>query len=209
MLVLGLAAVGGWLFWGSGAEDDSPLPASVGPAQPAAPPSPAAPTNPASAPILAQSSTPPGLPAGFQTLWVTRITRLRDAPTSDGSSVIATLGRGDQLSGEWIMGRDGETPWLRVNWEDGQGYAWGANLSEVNPPRIIRDVSGNWQLAPGAIVRAQPRDDAREVDRVSTATPVDVVGLVADDWVEIARASGGVGYVRPAQFQPDYSRTDR
>lgn len=60
-----------------------------------------------------------------ETLYITGTARLRDYPTSDGSTVMATLGPGDPAIGRWVVGRDPTTRWLKL--ESG-GYVWEGNV---------------------------------------------------------------------------------
>lgn len=204
MAAIGLASVAGWLWWNKGAEPSEPAPP---PAEGSvtADAAPSADADAAPLPSNGLTRSDLSLPQGVRTMWVTRTTRLRDRPTSDGSTVLTNLGRGDRLTGEWVLGSDRETRWLRINWEGREAYAWGSNLAESQPPPIVQEVHGDFILLAGAIVREYPRDDAREVDRLSAPRAVEIVGVVPDGWVEIARSSGGVGYVRPAQFRASYA----
>lgn len=136
------------------------------------------------------------LPSGRQTVWVTRTTRLRDGPSAEGTIVLADLQRGDRLEGEWIIGSDGETPWLRTEWQGRPAYAWGRNLAYQERPTIVADLGGTLSMAAGAVLRDSPSEDAAALDTLSAPLDVQAVADVGGGWVEIARAGGGVGYVR-------------
>jgi Double zinc ribbon len=64
------------------------------------------------------------------TLYATRFTHIRNAPTSIGTIVIGDVRGGEAVSGTWVLGRDGATRWLRIQRPDGSyGFIWGENLS--------------------------------------------------------------------------------
>lgn len=136
------------------------------------------------------------LPSGRQTVWVTRTTRLRDGPGAEGTSVLADLQRGDRVEGEWIIGSDNETPWLRTEWRGRSAYVWGRNLAYHERPAILVELEGTFSMASGAVLRERPAEDAAALDTLTAPLNVQVVADVGGGWAEIARAGGGVGYVR-------------
>jgi len=136
------------------------------------------------------------LPSGRQTVWVTRTTRLRDGPGAEGTTVLADLQRGDRVQGEWILGSDGETPWLRTDWRGQPAYVWGRNLAYEERPAILVELEGTLSMASGAVLRERPTEDAVALDTLSEPLDVQVVADVGGGWIEVARAGGGVGYVR-------------
>jgi len=152
------------------------------------------------------------MPRGQQTVWVTRTTRLRDNTTADGSQVLSDLTRGERLEGKWVMGSDGETPWLETEWQGRTAYAWGRNLAATELPVLTEPMQGERLLATGAIVREGPADASEVLDTVSASTEVEPVGGVGNGWVEIARSGGGVGYVKasdlshPMPSESDFTR---
>lgn len=141
-----------------------------------------------------------GMPRGRQTVWVTRTTRLRDMPTADGSQVLSDLTRGQRLEGKWIMGSDGETPWLETEWQGQTAYAWSRNLTDAELPTLTEPMEGERLLAAGAVVRERPNDSTEALDTLTASTEVEPVGGVGNGWVEIVRTGGGVGYVKASEL---------
>jgi hypothetical protein len=65
-------------------------------------------------------------------LYAVRLAHIRNAPTSIGTAVIGDLQAGQEISGVWILGRDGVTEWLHIKRGDGSdGFIWGRNLSRI------------------------------------------------------------------------------
>lgn len=156
------------------------------------------------------ASGPANLPAAAvgesATVYATRLTRMRDAPTSAGSTIVGNLNRGDAVSGVWIVGADGTTRWLKVA-REGQSdvYVWGVNLSPQPRPRLERLIGAEQSVITGTSIHAEPGTGAPYVDTLTQGTVVTAMGLVRNDagelWVEIALRGGGVGYVPPNALQ--------
>lgn len=62
---------------------------------------------------------------------LTGTARLRDLPTTGGSSVIGTFSAGDLLSGKRVVGANGSSQWVRIDRGGSAGYLWTGNLEIV------------------------------------------------------------------------------
>jgi hypothetical protein len=118
-----------------------------------------------------------------------------------GNTPLGVVGRGDRLKGEWTTGRDGRSRWLRVT--DGRydgAFVWGANLATAAPPRLKQSVEADWRVQKGGPVRAAPQATAETLTDVQAGQSLRVAGRVDDDWVEVLRTGGGVGYAASDMF---------
>lgn len=136
------------------------------------------------------------------TYYVTRMVRMRDAPSAEGSNIIATLQRGETVEGVMTKGRDGVTPWLRVERPGTAGYVWGKNLSTRPRPALTSSIGRAWTINRTSVIRAEPEFNSALLDTVQPGLKVDVVGGVTNDQVEIALREGGVGYLPSYSMQP-------
>jgi hypothetical protein len=143
-----------------------------------------------------------------ETLYATRLTRMRDAPTSLGSNIVGNLNRGDSVTGVWVIGSDGQTRWLKVS-RPGQNdaYAWGMNLLPNPRPAISTYVGADQSVPAGAVVYTEPSVASPQIDNLSPGAMVSVTGVIDSVWSEIALRSGGVGYVSTAALH-DIVRID-
>lgn len=74
--------------------------------------------------------------------YVTGTAQKRNYPTSQGSTVLATLQPGERLAGRWVEGADLTTRWLRT---DHGGYVWDGNLAgedEITPRGMLGMTAG-------------------------------------------------------------------
>ncbi len=133
--------------------------------------------------------------------YVTRETRIRISPTADGNNPVASLDRGDRLTGVWTTGADGTTPWLRITEGRHSGrYAWGANLAADPPPPLTRSIDADLTTLSSATLRASPAADAAPLTEVAAGVTLRVAGELATGWYEIRRPAGGVGYLPPGSL---------
>jgi hypothetical protein len=89
--------------------------------------------------LMGHAHAPPAAPAQDRAVgtesgpqFATRMTHVRDAPTSIGSTILEDIQGGEAVSGIWVLGRNGVTKWLRIQRRDGSSaYLWGTNLAAV------------------------------------------------------------------------------
>ncbi|MDB5469316.1 MAG: hypothetical protein JWR84_876 [Caulobacter sp.] len=133
--------------------------------------------------------------------YATRLTRVRDKPTAISSVILGDIRRGDAVVGTWVVGEDGQTPWLKIKWgQGGEAYAWGNNLSPDTPPPIIRETTESRSVLAPTALYAAPRVDAAQIDDLPTGAKVELAGELAAGWYEVARKQGGVGYIQATAF---------
>jgi len=83
------------------------------------------------------------------TQYATRLTHIRNGPTSLGTVVLGDIQAGEAVSGIWVMGHDGVTKWLRITRPDGSaGFLWGSNLSPAAPSRALSNIIGDFAAYP-------------------------------------------------------------
>lgn len=89
-------------------------------------------------------------PSGTQ--YATRLTHIRNGPTSLGTVVVGDVQAGESFSGVWVLGRDGATKWLRFKRPDGSiGFLWGNNLSPTPPSRAVSNALGDFAAYPATV----------------------------------------------------------
>jgi hypothetical protein len=134
-------------------------------------------------------------------MYATRETRIRPEPVT-GNKPLSTAARGDRLVGEWTVGTDGRSRWLQLTQgRNTGGYAWGVNLAERAPPRLSEVVSAEWRTQAAGRLLAAPKVDADVLAEIGEGQRLRVAGRVGDDWVEIVRSGGGVGYAEATLFE--------
>jgi hypothetical protein len=129
--------------------------------------------------FLGQSASRQG-PAPTQ--YVTRLVRVRSAPTGQGSTVVRSLERGATVDGAWITGQDGKTPWLRVaDPGGGVGFVWGRNLSGQPRPPLLTTMDQDLVLTQAASVRSEPSTSAVVIDTLQPGAVVHALGILQGD----------------------------
>jgi hypothetical protein len=152
----------------------------------------------------AAPETPVAAPADdseTSTYYALRTVKLRDKPTTQGSTVLGELKRGTAIVGTMEMASDGKTQWFKIK-ESGQ-YVAGINLSDVAPPALTLALGKTMTLDEQTEIRAAPADNATTIDTVGAGVKVDAVG-VTSGWIEIALRKGGVGYIRPSSTSANF-----
>jgi zinc-ribbon domain len=119
---------------------------------------------------------------------------IRDKPTTVGSNILGKLPRGSAVSGVVKLGEDGTSEWLELT--DGKGFVGVVNLSDTEPPEIAKALNNKIWIADTAvdIWRVADSTDAL-LDRVSAGTKLTLVGVTANDFIEVKLPKGGVGYL--------------
>lgn len=119
---------------------------------------------------------------------------IRDKATTVGTQIVGKLLRGTAASGTVITGADGTTQWLEL--ADGKGFVAMSNISETQPPQIVKPLGDRIWIADAPIdLWAQPDAAAPVLDRVAAGTALTLYGLTANDYIEVKRPKGGVGYI--------------
>lgn len=131
--------------------------------------------------------------AARQMFAVTEV-NIRDRPSTKEGAIIGKLPRGSAVTGTLKMGMDGTSGWFEL--AEGKGYIADVNLSDSQPPEIARLLNNKIWDADSAldIWRVADSSDAL-LDRVSAGTKLILVGLTANDFIEVKMPKGGVGYV--------------
>jgi zinc-ribbon domain len=183
-ILAGLALLGSFLIWGT-----RDFWMGTSPSQ----------TPTASAPDTA--AAPPVEDGETATYYAIRTVKLRDKPTTQGSTVLGELKRGTQIEGVMEMAADGKTQWFKIK---GSGqYVAGINLSDVAPPALTLALGKTMTLDEQTEIRAAPADNATTVDTVGAGVKVEAVG-VTNGWIEIALRKGGVGYIKPSSSSANF-----
>lgn len=119
---------------------------------------------------------------------------IRDRASTQGSMILGKAARGESLSGKVVLGEDGSSDWLEL--ADGKGFVALVNLTEIQPPEIVRALGDKkWTTSKAIEIWAQPDAASTLVDRVAAGSELTLVGLTANDYVEVKLAAGGVGYI--------------
>jgi hypothetical protein len=119
---------------------------------------------------------------------------IRDKATTIGTTITGKLLRGTSATGTVITGEDGTTQWLEL--VDSKGFIAMSNLSETEPPQIVKTLGDKvWVTDKATDIWAQPDGSATVLDRVQAGTPLTLFGLTANDYIEIKLKKGGVGYI--------------
>lgn len=121
---------------------------------------------------------------------------IRDKPTTAGSSILGKLPRGSQVTG--TVKPEADAAWLELN--DGNGFVALANLSQIKPPVLVKSLNDLIWVADGLIdVWATSLPDSELLDRLRDGNKVTLVGLTADNFIEVKLAGGRYGYVNDGQ----------
>lgn len=119
---------------------------------------------------------------------------IRDKASTQGSTVLGKLPRGESASGKVILGEDGTSDWLEL--ADGKGFVALVNLSEIQPPELAQMLDDKkWTANEALDVWAQPDPASTLVERIAAGTSITLVGITANDYVEVKLPKGGVGYI--------------
>jgi hypothetical protein len=119
---------------------------------------------------------------------------IRDKATSQGTNILGKVARGSSVSGSVILGEDGTSDWLEL--ADGKGFVAMVNLSETEPPKLVKMLGDKSWTADKAIeIWSQPDTASTLVDRASAGTTLNLFGMTANDFIEIKLRKGGVGYI--------------
>lgn len=119
---------------------------------------------------------------------------IRDRASTQGSTILGKLARGESLSGTVVTGEDGADNWLKL--ADGKGFVALVNLSEIQPPELIQSLGDKkWTANAPVEIWAQPDAASTLIDRVAAGSELTLAGLTANDYAEVKLSQGGVGYI--------------
>jgi zinc-ribbon domain len=119
---------------------------------------------------------------------------IRDTATAVGSTVIGKLPRGTAVSGKIILGVDGTSDWLEL--DEAKGFVGVVNLSDTAPPTLSKMLGDKiWAADTVIAIYTKPDVSSTLVDRTAVGTKLTLVGLTANDFIEIKLSKGGVGYI--------------
>lgn len=136
-----------------------------------------------------------------QTFYAVRDAAVRLGP-SRSSAQVGTLRRGDSVYGIRLRPAGGEEIWVRVDSGSHVGaYLWLANMSDVARPTLAEGFSQQWTIGNEVGLYSAPNETSPRLDGLSVGLSVNVIGELQNGWWEIARQSGGVGYVPPWAFE--------
>lgn len=145
-------------------------------------------------------------PAETVTQYVTRSVNVRSTASAEEPSV-TKLERGAEVTGSWVTGKDGETPWLKL--KDGPysgDFVWGRNLSERPRPTLTRLTGTKMRVRVAGEIHQEPDLTTTKLADVAVGETLTTVGTTADGWTEVALNKGGVGYVQTSLFGRAASR---
>lgn len=146
----------------------------------------------------AASSSGNGIEAGeaaeLEQMFAMTAANIRDKPTTVGSNILGKLPRGSAVTGLVKLGEDGTSKWLEL--ADGKGFVGVVNLSDTEPPEIIKALNDKiWTTDAAIDIWAQPDTTSTLADRVSEGTKLTLAGLTANDFIEVKLSKGGIGYI--------------
>lgn len=132
--------------------------------------------------------------AATRQLFAVTEVNIRDRPSTKEGAIIGKLPRGSAVTGTLKMGMDGTSGWFEL--ADGKGYIADINLTDAEPPEIAKSLNDKiWEAdTPIDIWQVAGAADSL-LDRVSVGTKLTLVGLTANDFIEVKMPKGGVGYI--------------
>lgn len=122
---------------------------------------------------------------------------LRNKPTISGSEILGKLPRGSQVTGVIQPGSGVDGGWLELS--DGNGFVALINLSQFQPPALVKLLNDQIWAADGLIdVWATTLADSNLLDRLREGSKLTLVGTTADNFIEVKLADGRYGYLADA-----------
>jgi hypothetical protein len=138
-----------------------------------------------------------------RTYYAVRDAAVRAEPNSS-STVVATLRRGVSVFAIRVRPRGASEEWVRIeSGEHAGAYIWLSNISEDSRPTLAQSLAQRWSVATEVGLYSAPDETSRRIDTLSAGLNVQVVGELPNGWWEIARQTGGVGYLPPWTFAPE------
>ena len=132
--------------------------------------------------------------AATRKMFVVADANVRDKPAIKDGNIVGKLPRGSIVNGTLKMAMDGTGGWFEL--ADGKGFVSDVNLSETQPPEIVKPLGDRmWNADRPVDIYGQPDAAAPVLDHVAAGTPLMLFGLTANGYVEIKLKKGGVGYL--------------
>lgn len=123
---------------------------------------------------------------------------IRDKPTTTGSNILGKLPRGSQVTGTVQTGPEANAEWLELS--DGNGFVALVNLAQFKPPVLVKSLNDQIWVADGLLdVWATTLPNADLLDRLREGNKLTLVGITADNFMEVKLAGGRYGYLNDAQ----------
>ena len=145
-----------------------------------------------SASPIAEQST--GAPAAAQIFFTMTEVNIRDKPTTSDSVILGKLPRGSQVTGVVQPGSPPGDGWIELS--DGNGFVAMVNLSTSKPPELVTLLTDqSWVVDMPVDVWATTASDSALIDRARAGTMLKLVGLTADNFIEVKLPDGGYGYL--------------
>ena len=145
-----------------------------------------------SASPIAEQST--GAPAVAQIFFTMTEVNIRDKPTTSESVILGKLPRGSQVTGVVQPGSPPGDGWIELS--DGNGFVAMVNLSTSKPPELVSLLTDqSWVVDMPVDVWATTASDSALIDRARAGTMLKLVGLTADNFIEVKLPDGGYGYL--------------
>ena len=145
-----------------------------------------------SASPIAEQST--GAPAVAQIFFTMTEVNIRDKPTTSESVILGKLPRGSQVTGVVQPGSPPGDGWIELS--DGNGFVAMVNLSTSKPPQLVTLLNDqSWIVDMPVDVWTTTASDSALIDRVRVDTTLKLVGLTADNFIEVKLPDGGYGYL--------------
>ena len=142
-------------------------------------------------PIAEQRTSAPAVAEIFFTMTEANI---RDKPTASESVILGKLPRGSQVTGFVQSGSPPGDGWMELS--DGNGFVAMVNLSKSEPPELVTLLNDQpWVVDMPIDVWATGTSDSPLINRVRAGTMLKLVGLTADNFIEVKLADGSYGYL--------------
>jgi hypothetical protein len=132
-------------------------------------------------------------------MWVVADANIRDRATAQGSQLLGKSPRGTQLMGVMMIGEDGKSPWFRLS--DGRGFVGAVNLSQSEPPKLVKIYNDQLWYAPDTVsLHALPDSSSAQVATLTPGQQVKLTGITDNGFAEAKLNRGGVGYIAPGSY---------
>ena len=119
---------------------------------------------------------------------------IRDKPSTSDSVILGKLPRGSQVTGLVQPGSAPADGWIALS--DGNGFIATVNLSPSKPPELVSLLNDqSWVVDMPVDVWATTAPDSALMDRVRADTTLKLVGLTADNFIEVKLLDNRYGYL--------------
>ena len=119
---------------------------------------------------------------------------IRDKPSTSDSVILGKLPRGSQVTGLVQPGSPPSGGWIALS--DGNGFIAMVNLSPSKPPELVTLLNDqSWIVDMPVDVWATTASDSALIDRARADTTLKLVGLTADNFIEVKLPDNRYGYL--------------